>query len=535
LRERYDLESDIAAMAIPTTASDTIALGKWAPLLGAIALLSSIDARAGRLMDFVRDYDLNDYSLGVAVAVSENPYEGASSSTFAYPYLTSFRHSAFTDDWLLIRGENVGVRFITESGWEFGAIGRIQTLGVGDGQLPGLEERGWAVEMGPLIGWRALPVHAQFRSYWEVPDRHSGGTSELELSLPREFSRGFFVPSVTFMYMSSAYSRYYFGVAESEVVPDRAAFEPGAALNYRIGFTLGYELTPQWLLKASAGLEVLDPAITASPLVDKERLWSGSIGLAYNADLFQSKEHGRAKRPGSFIVRVSSFSSRFSTDVRRDASSGAAGDDADFEDFLGDSSSERVLQTEIQYRIGFFHRLKASYFETDRDLQSTLQQDFAFGDELFLAGTEVASRIDTRRLSLLYGYSLMRDAQKELGVQAGIVYARTYVDVVAPETGQAESAGVKAPLPTMGLFGSVALGNSWELGADIGIFALDVDRYSGYSGQASLTLDRLIGESIAIGIGFDYFVTRLESAEDDLRGLLRSRNYGPKVYLSWLF
>ena len=79
------------------------------------------------------------------------------------------------------------------------------------------------------------------------------------------------------------------------------------------------------------------------------------------------------------------------------------------------------------------------------------------------------------------------------------------------------------------------LGESWELGAEIGIFALDVDRYTGYSGQASLTLDRLVSRSLALGIGFDYFVTRLESQDDELRGLYRSRNYGPKLYLSLIF
>lgn len=509
--------------------------GTKALVLLVIACLCHIDSQAGPVLDFVRDYDLNDYSLGMAVSVSQNPYEGASSSTFAYPYLTSFRHSAFTDDWLLIRDENLGFRFITENDWELGLIGRIQTLGLGDGNLPGLEERSWAVEMGPLIGWRATPVHAQFRSYWEVPNRHSGGTSELELSLPLELSRGFFVPSVTFKYMSGAYSRYYFGVTESEVVPERATYEPGSTLNYSIGFSLGYELAPKWLLKASLGLEFLDSAISASPLVDKDRLWSGSIGLAYNTDLFQPKDHGDAMRPGSVVIRASAFSSRISTDIRRDTSSGADGDDVSFEDFLGDSRSERVLQTEIHYRIGYYHRLKASFFETERDLQATLQQDFAFGDELFEAGTEVASRLDTRRFGLLYGYSLMRDSQKELGVQGGIMFTRITVDVTAEETRQAETATVDAPLPTIGVFGSLALGENWELGADIGIFALDLDRYSGYSGQASLTLDRIFGETIALGIGFDYYVTRLESRDDDLRGLLRSRNYGPKVYLSWIF
>ena len=408
-----------------------------------VAFLASADVQAGPLIDFIRDYDLNDYSLGVAVSVSQNPYEGASSSTFAYPYLTSFRHSAFTYDWLLIRGENVGFRYVTESDWEFGLLGRIQTLGLGDGNLPGLEERNWAVEMGPLIGWRGSPVHAQFRSYWEVPNRHSGGTSELELSLPREFSRGFFVPSVKLKHMSGSYSRYYFGVAESEVVPERATYDPGATLGYEIGFSLGYQLTPEWLLSTSVRIEFLDAAITDSPLVDKDRLWSGSIGLAYNADLFQPKDHGAAMRPGSIVVRAGAFSSRVSTDIRRDASNGTAGDDVDFEDFLGNSGSETVLQTEIHYRIGYYHRLKASFFQTDRDLQATLQQDFAFGDELFLEGTEVATRLDSRRLSLLYGYSLMRDTQKELGVQAGIMYSRVELDVVASDTQQAESATVK--------------------------------------------------------------------------------------------
>ena len=335
--------------------------------------------------------------------------------------------------------------------------------------------------------------------------------------------------------MSSAYSRYYFGVKASELVPERASYEPGAALNYGIGFSLGYQLTPKWLLSTSLGLEFLDSAITDSPLVEEDSLWSTSIGLAYNADLFQSKGFGDAMRPGSVVVRAAAFSSRISTDVRRDASSGMPGDKVDFEDFLGDSGNERVLQTEIYYRIGFYHRLKASFFQMDRDLRATLQQDFAFGDELFLAGTEVASRLDTRRLSLLYGYSLMRDAQKELGVQGGLMYSRAELDVVAAETQQAESASVDAPLPTMGLFGSVALGESWELGAEIGVFALELDRYSGFSGQASLTLDRLVGESIALGIGFDYFVTRLESKDEELRGLLRSRNYGPKLYLSVIF
>jgi hypothetical protein len=504
-------------------------------VLALAAVLSLTDARAGRLMDYIRDYDLNDYSLGLAISVAQNPYTGADSSTFAYPYLTSFRHSAFTDDWLLIRDENLGFRYITSNDWEFGLIGRIQTVGLGESGISNLDERNWAAEMGPLIGWRRWPIHGQFRSYWEAPNRHSGGTSELELALPREFSRGFFVPSVTFKYMSSAYSRYYFGVSDSEVVAGRPSYEPGATMSYEVGFALGYELTPSWLLKASIGVETLDTRISDSPIVGKDHLLSGTIGLAYNADVFQSKDFAGAARSGTVTFRAAAFGSKISTDIRRDAADGDTGDQVRFEEFLGSSDRERVLQAEIFYRIGHYHRLKAGYFEIDRDLEATLQQDFAFGDEVFLAGTEVKSTLDTRRLALLYGYSLMRDSQKELGVQAGLTFSHFELDVVADATGQVESASIKAPLPTMGVFGSLTMGDHWELGADMGIFALDLDRYSGYSGQASITLDRVVGDAMALGIGYDYYLTRLESRDDDLRGLLRNRNHGPKVYISWTF
>ena len=504
-------------------------------LLLLFTLLQAGNAYAGRLLDWIRDYDLNDYALGVAVVTSENPFIGASNSRFAYPYLTSFRHPAFTDDWLLIRGGDLGIRYVTQSDWEFGLIGRLQTASLGDSDLNGLDNRGWAVEAGPLVGWRGPWVHAQARTYWPVPGRHPGSTSEFELSLPVEFSRGHFVPSVNFAYLSPSYSRYYYGISDNETAPGRPAYEPGAALNYTIGFTLGYELTSNWLFRTTVGLEYLDTAISESPIVEKEQRWSVSVGLAYNANVFQPKEYEGGTYLGSGRVRAAAFMSRLSTDVRRDASDGTTGASMDFEELLGSSGSETVLQAEVIYRLGHFHRLKVGYFEIDRELRAVLQQDLAFGDDLFLAGTEVESKLDTRRLGVLYGYSLMRDTQKELGVQGGLIFTRMDLAIVAEETGQAEDASIDAPLPTLGLYGSVAIGRKAELGLDIGIFALDFDRYSGYSGHASLTLERRISESLALGIGYEYYVTRIESRDEELRGIFRARNVGPRAYLSWAF
>lgn len=504
-----------------------------------IALMANDAALAGRVMDYIRSYDLNDYSLGLSMATSQSPYAGVGSSGYAYPYLTSFTHSALTKDWLLIRDENLGVRFVTDKDWEFGLVGRVQTLGLGAGaseQLRGLDERSWAIEAGPLLGWRRWPVHLQFRSYLELPNLHSGTTSELEASLPVDFERGFFVPSLRLRRMSSDYAEYYFGVSPGEATPTRPEYSPGSSLDWRAGFSLGYELTPQWLLKASASVTWYDDVVVNSPIVDKNHTWSATIGAAYNADLFQPRDYEGTASRQSLKIRTAAFSSTIATDARYDdANAGTPGDDVDFEEFLGVSDREAVFQVDLYYRLAYFHRLDLSYFRIDRDTGTTLVRDFVFGDATFAEGTEVAAGLATQRLRLAYSYSLMRDNQKELGVSLGLSFGRFELELAAPETGQRERALLDAPLPTMGVFGSIALGENWELDADLALFALEFDRYQGYSAQAIVNFERRFGEHLAAGIGYNFYATRLEGSDDDFQGLLRTRNYGPKIFFSWYY
>ncbi len=74
------------------------------------------------MLDYIRNFDLNYYTLGLAVSAEQNPYVGAKNSAFAYPNLMSFRDPAFTNDLFLIRDGNVDVRWVSKSGWELGAV-----------------------------------------------------------------------------------------------------------------------------------------------------------------------------------------------------------------------------------------------------------------------------------------------------------------------------------------------------------------------------------------------------------------------------
>jgi outer membrane scaffolding protein for murein synthesis (MipA/OmpV family) len=495
-------------------------------------------SEAGKLLDYVRNYDLNDFAVGLAVSSSQNPYIGTDNSTYAYPYLTSFNHAAFTRDWLLIQGPDVGFRVVTDVDWEFGVVGRVQTLGFGNtetDELLGLRERQWAVEAGPLIGWRGWPVHAQLRSYWDIPSRHSGTTSELELSLPLKFQRGFFVPAVMTSFLSGDYSAHYFGVTPEEASTSRPEYSPGAATNTSLSMTLGYELTSRWLLKAMVGVEFLDSAITKSPLVDRDQLWSASVGLANNTNIFQPREHAGISNERTIEVRLGAVDSLVDTRVLRDAADGTPGDGIDLEDQLGITDRATLTQFDALFRVGFYHRFEVGYFELQRSSSRSLERDIEFGDQIFFAGTDVQTSAASRFLRLAYSYSLMRDGQKELGVRAGLGYTRFETTLRANDESLAERAAVDVPLPTIGIFGRVSLGGEWQLSADMDLFVLEFDRYDGYMAYVSLGLERELGEHFGAGLGYNFYATKLSANDEELRGTLRIRYQGPKLYLSAKF
>lgn len=504
--------------------------------LAAFALAAlAAQARAGGLTDYIRSYDLNDYALGVALSVSESPYSGASTSVYPYPYLTSFRHPAFTDDWLLVADGNVGARWVSDSGWVLGGLGRINTLGLGDADrsfVQGLDERGWTLEAGPLIGWRRWPVHLELRAYKELLGWRDGFPAQFEISLPREHEYGYVVPSFDLRYQSKDYNQHYFGVTPEESRPGRPVYTPGASLAWRLRLRYGHRVAEKWLLTTTVAWERLGDEVADSPLVDRHAMWSASLGLAYDADIFQPRDHpGDPLRARSLELRLGAFRDGVDTKIEKGPSDGGVGKQTDVKRVLGAPESSTLMQFDAFYRVGSHHRLHAGHFHLGRHSTATLDDDVNIGDLVLPAGTEVAVRTDFRTVQLTYSYSLIRDAQKELAFSIG---AHGSVSTIALRAGSEgdEVTDVKSVLPVFGAHASVALGRTMELAARIQVFRLDADRYEGSLNFATLDLRKRFGERFSAGLGYNFYGVKLTSSKDDLRGTLLVRHQGPVVYFA---
>lgn len=496
----------------------------------------SPNVAANRLLDYIRDTDLNDYALGVALSTNQNMYRGEENTTYAYPYLTSFRDSAFTNDWLVVGEGDLGIRRVSDSGWTFGVAGRIQTRGLtSNAELPGVAERKWTLELAPTIGYRNWPLHINFKNYFEVLDRHNGQISQLELSYPKEWTRGYLIPAIEFIYQSDAYTDYYYGVGLCEALPGRPVYDPGKVLNMRLKLGWGYALTDRWLLSGRIGIEQLDDEITDSPLVDREQIWSATLGLAYNANVFQSRDYAYSIDEFPRVqVKVSVLSASMNTTLVGDSATLSPGSRVDIEELLGLPDKKTVAQFDMRVRLAGYHRLEMSYTDLERSGSMTLANDFAFRDEEFLAETTVKSSVRTRILKLTYGYSLIRDSQKELGVIAGFHKTQINAELSVPVTGQRQRSEPSPLLPVLGAYGMVALGPNTTVSAQAQVFRMDFDRYEGSLNFVRIELQQVIGR-FGIGLGYSYYSMDLDSRTDDLRGSLEFRHHGPVAFVSVRF
>jgi hypothetical protein len=295
---------------------------------------------------------------------------------------------------------------------------------------------------------------------------------------------------------------------------------------------VGYAINERWLLTGFLESEWLGSEIVDSPIIDKSQLWSVNLGLAYNADLFQPREYtGETFDVPRFELRVSAFRNSISSSILQKTEDGEITDEIDLENNLGLEDEATVWQLDGTYRIGTYHQLELGYYELGRAATTTLDSDLETGSEVFTSGSVVNSSSSARIAKLAYAYSLMSDAQKELGVVVGLHVTNVKTEISSPDTGQIVRSNVSTPLPVIGLFAGINVGRKMQLEGKINFFRMDFDSYEGSLNYVYLGLQRALGRYGSIGVGYNYYSMNLESRNEELNGLLRLKHSGPLLFL----
>ena len=436
--------------------------------------------------NFFDRIDLNDYALGINLNTSESRYAGVDSSTILYPSPQSFEHSLRTSDVFFTHGANVGLRRVTSDGWTFGGLLGLQTYGYGSNQaeiLIGMARRNWTVQAGGLLGRRLGRLHLTLDGVADILGEHNGYELSLAAAVVFAGERWEFIPEVRASWESEKLLNHYFGVRDNEAIPGRPAYRLGAATTLSGSFDWSWRLSPRWYVSATAAVDVLPDEVRNSPLVDKGAIWRVNLGLAYDAAAFVEKSD--LDDASSFYVSAGAFFSTAESSIDFLDDGDAVSLDLESESGLADDKTS--IPIDVVWELGRHHRIEASYFNLNRSaVVDGIRTDF-----------------DTRTLSFGYGFSFLRDKQKDLSLYGGLHV--TEIEFSSGEPTDALAASTTAYLPVLGVRFRANLTERLELGASLDVFLSDFDRHSGSSIDVDFSGMYAFTDWLSLGGGFPFF------------------------------
>ena len=137
-------------------------------------------------------------------------------------------------------------------------------------------------------------------------------------------------------------------------------------------------------------------------------------------------------------------------------------------------------------------------------------------------------------MRISYGYSLLRDEQKELGITAGIHRTGLETKIFSTITGEVESNRPDPVLPTIGAYGSVSLSSRLKINAEGQFFRLDFDRYDGSLNYMRVEAMYQLGR-VGLGLGYSYYSAKLDSTNSDFLGSVEFNHQGPSASIAFDF
>jgi hypothetical protein len=262
-------------------------------------------------------------------------------------------------------------------------------------------------------------------------------------------------------------------------------------------------------------------------------LLSLSVGVASAQESDGSgKYHPFLSSP--FQIGLGVFSTTSETEIGGEIS------DTDLQDSVHTSDDQSTAMLDLRWRYTENWSFEANYWESNSDRRETLNQDFTFDGETYEAGTFLEAGLDSSVARLFWGRSFNRTARTDWGVGLGLhwldldVYVKGKVVGSAPSDGEVRaSASAGAPLPNFGIWYMHSWSPKWVVITRLDWLDITFDEFSGRMIDASVGVNYQMSDHFGVGLAFNTFDIDLDVDGDNWKGGIETRQYGPRLNLTW--
>jgi hypothetical protein len=193
-------------------------------------------------------------------------------------------------------------------------------------------------------------------------------------------------------------------------------------------------------------------------------------------------------------------------------------------------------------RISQHWRVEGEFFKLSRSGEKSLERDITFDGVTYPVSASVESGFSSDIYRLSFGYSFIRKAGLEAGAAIGI--HATNFEVSLRGQAQVGNAGlstelrkrdVLAPLPTLGLYGSIEALPGLALGGRVDYFSLKIDDYDGKLVNFQTEASYALTNNIRIGAMYRHVKYRVDIEKPNYTGRTRYKFNGPAAFLEVAF
>jgi outer membrane protein len=223
---------------------------------------------------------LGRIGIGVGVIARSSPYRDYKGGVYqVIPAIT------YTGGRVQIYGPKVSVGLVGSGKLRLAATGSYR-IGVYEENesvfLDGMGNRKSTLMAG-LALQADLPGGVDISASYEhdVLDRIGGGTARFEIGKSFQYRVFRFSPEISVNWLGSTLSNHDFGVPAGKALPDRPAYDPGNTVSAEGGLGTFVEITKDWLVIMRTDIELLDDAVTDSPIVNDSYVIKGFGAITY--------------------------------------------------------------------------------------------------------------------------------------------------------------------------------------------------------------------------------------------------------------
>ena len=218
-------------------------------------------------------------TIGLGAYVQTQPYKDVDNIVLPSPVI-------FFDNGLFyVRWSRAGLYFLgskeDDFSWGFSLTIQPRVYGYDSSDIAGMQERENTWEGGLAFSAKTDKAYIEIMALTDILDRYEDWILKTEVGYELKFSKLALYPSLIFIYQSSDFLNYYYGVRQNETTPTRNMYVPNNGLQVGVQTYIKYPFTKQISALINIRADRLSSEATHSPIVHDKVIYSGLASLIY--------------------------------------------------------------------------------------------------------------------------------------------------------------------------------------------------------------------------------------------------------------